>query len=170
MIKKEELSKIGQFTKPHGVKGEISLLTDYDISDISGELYMVCEMDDIPVPFFVDSCRFKSNKIVLVKFDSLDSEGEVKILSGKPAYIPSDMLPLLDEDSMGWDAIMGFMITDDGFGDIGVVKDVDDATVNILLVVDYKDTEVLIPAALITSVNQDEKALIVSLPEGFLDI
>ena len=33
MIKKEEVFKIGQFAKPHGIKGEIALVTDSDLLD-----------------------------------------------------------------------------------------------------------------------------------------
>ena len=33
MINSEDVFKIGQFAKPHGIKGEITLLIDYDVSD-----------------------------------------------------------------------------------------------------------------------------------------
>ena len=33
MIRKEEVFKIGQFAKPHGIKGEISLVTNCDLFD-----------------------------------------------------------------------------------------------------------------------------------------
>ena len=55
MIRKEELFKIGKFTKPHGVKGEITLLTQYEGLETMDEPYIVCEMDGIFVPFFVES-------------------------------------------------------------------------------------------------------------------
>ena len=41
MIKKEDVFKIGQFAKPHGVKGEIALITDYDLFDDSEDDYVV---------------------------------------------------------------------------------------------------------------------------------
>lgn len=53
MIKKEDVFKIGQFAKPHGVKGEISLVTDYDLFDDSEDDYIVCDMDGILVPFLL---------------------------------------------------------------------------------------------------------------------
>ena len=31
MIKSDEVFKIGQFAKPHGIKGEITLMTDCDV-------------------------------------------------------------------------------------------------------------------------------------------
>ena len=43
MIKKEDVFKIGQFAKPHGIKGEITLLTTSDVFDDSDDPFIVCE-------------------------------------------------------------------------------------------------------------------------------
>ncbi len=51
MIKKEDVFKIGQFAKPHGIKGEIALVTNSDVFDDSDDPYIICEMDGILVPF-----------------------------------------------------------------------------------------------------------------------
>jgi len=170
MIKEEDLSKIGLFAKPHGIKGEISLITDYDISGISGDPYIVCEIDGIWIPFFIDSYRQKSNTVTLVKFENIDSEENVKFLTGKTAYIPSEMLPLQDDDAIDWQYITGYSVIDQNSGTIGKVTDVDDSTINILLKVEHNNNEYLIPAALVTAVHQNGKTLEVSLPEGFSEI
>lgn len=49
MIKKEDVFKIGHFAKPHGIKGEITLVTDCDLFDDSDDLFVVCDMDGILV-------------------------------------------------------------------------------------------------------------------------
>lgn len=170
MIKKEDLHKIGQFTKPHGIKGEISLSTDYDISGISGEPYIVCDMDGIWVPFFIDSYRQKNNTITLVKFENINSEDKVKLLTGKAAYIPTGMLPLQDDDTINLQYITGYTVIDNKSGIIGTVTDIDDSTMNTLLKVNHKDGETLIPAALVTSVHQESQTIEVSLPDGFSEI
>lgn len=170
MIKEEDLFKIGQFTKPHGIKGEIALLTDYDLSDISGEPYIVCSMDDIWVPFFIDSYRHKNNSTTLVKFEHIDTEDKVKILVGKAAYIPREMLPLYDDEAVNWQYIIGYTVTDETSGEIGKVAEVDDSTINVLLKVDNNGNETLIPAALVTAVSEEDQTIEVSLPEGFSDI
>ena len=170
MIKEEGLSKIGQFAKPHGIKGEISLITDYDISAIPCDPYIVCDMDGIWVPFFIESCRQKSSATTLIKFEKIDSEDKVKLLTGKAAYLPSDMIMPYDDDAPGQNYIIGYTVTDDKLGVIGKITDVDDSTINTLLIVDYNGSEVLIPAALITTIHKDSKTTNVSLPEGFLEI
>jgi 16S rRNA processing protein RimM len=171
MIKKEELVKIGQFAKPHGIKGEISLVTDYDLADISSDdPYIVCDMDGIPVPFFIDSYRQKSHTTTLVGFDGIDSEEKAKLFTGKQAFIPADMLPLHGEDMPGWKSVTGYMVSDGKAGRIGTVTDIDDKTTNILLAVDYNEKEILVPAALATTVDPERKMIEVELPEGFLEI
>ncbi|MDR0699729.1 MAG: ribosome maturation factor RimM [Tannerella sp.] len=171
MIKKEELVKIGQFAKPHGIKGEISLVTDYDLAGIScDDPYIVCDMDGIPVPFFIDSFRQKNNTTMLLRFDGIDSEEKAKAFTGKPAYIPADMAPLHDSDMSGWKYVTGYTVSDEKIGTIGPVTDIDDKTINILLTVDYNEKETLIPAALVTTVDPERKVIEVALPEGFWEI
>ena len=166
MIKEEDLFKIGQFAKPHGIKGEISLITYYDLPDISCDPYILCDMDGILVPFFIESYRQKSNTTTLVKFEKINSEENVKMLSGKEAYLPSEMIP--DEEEA--DTLTGYTVVDEKLGAIGNITDIDDCTLNILLKVDCGDKEVLIPEALITSIDKKNKTAAVSLPEGFSDI
>ncbi len=67
MIREEEVFKIGQFAKPHGIKGELSLVTNSDVLEDAEDPYIVCEMDGILVPFFVEDFRYKTDTVVLVK-------------------------------------------------------------------------------------------------------
>jgi 16S rRNA processing protein RimM len=172
MLKKDDLIQIGHFAKPHGIKGEISLVTDYEIAGIAAvdDPYLVCDMDGIPVPFFIESCRPKNNTAVLVGLADIDSEDKAKLFTGKPAYVPSDMLPSDDEAVPEWKYLTGYRVTDDRTGEIGTVSYVDDHTTNILLIVDRDDTEILIPAALIIALDRERKRIEVSLPEGFWEI
>ena len=65
MIKKEDVFKIGQFAKPHGIKGEIALVTNSDVFDDSDDPYIICEMDGILVPFFIEEYRYKTDTCLL---------------------------------------------------------------------------------------------------------
>lgn len=171
MLKTEDLIKIGHFAKPHGIKGEISLVTDYDITDISDDdSYLVCEMDGIPVPFFIESYRPKNNKTVLIGLADIDSEYKAKLFTGKQVYMPSDRISPDDEDITEWKYLTGYVVTDDKTGIIGTVSEIDDQTINVLLKVDYKGKEILIPVALITALDREQKIIEVLLPEGFWEI
>ena len=69
MIREGEVFKIGQFAKPHGIKGELSLVTNSDVLEDAEDPYIVCEMDGILVPFFVEDFRYKTDTVVLVKLE-----------------------------------------------------------------------------------------------------
>jgi len=179
MIKEEELMKIGFFAKPHGVKGEIAIVTDCDISGISGDPCVVCNINGIWTPFFVASYRQKNASTALIAFENLDSADKVKFLSGKTACIPVKNAPF--QESRGdvrnipfqgdWgEALNGYTIIDERFGMLGQVKDVDDRTLNILLTVDYQGKDILIPLASATSIQSQQQTITLSLPDGFLEL
>jgi 16S rRNA processing protein RimM len=172
MLRKENLITIGHFAKPHGIKGEIALVTTCDMADISGDdPYLVCEMDGIPVPFFIESYRPKNKTTILISLAGIDSEDKAKALTGKPACIPSDLLPPTTDDLLPeWSRLAGYRVMDNRAGDIGTVSDIDDRTLNVLLKVYHKGKETLIPAALITTLNRERKIIEISLPEGFWEI
>ena len=152
MIREEEVFKIGQFAKPHGIKGELSLVTNSDVLEDAEDPYIVCEMDGILVPFFVEDFRYKTDTVVLVKLEDVDEEDLV--------------------GDMTWDSFIGYTVTDVQKGYLGEITDVDETTINVLLRVDHKGEELLIPAVeeLITEADHEARSLTVSLPEGLIDL
>lgn len=61
MIKKEEVYKIGLFNKPHGIHGELQFTFTDDIFDRVDCDYLICLLDGIFVPFFIEEYRFRSD-------------------------------------------------------------------------------------------------------------
>ena len=58
MIKREEVYKIGIFNKPHGIHGELSFTFTDDIFDRVEAEYLICLLDGILVPFFLEEYRW----------------------------------------------------------------------------------------------------------------
>lgn len=173
MIKKEDVFKIGQFAKPHGIKGEISLITNSDVFDDSEYPYIVCEMDGILVPFFIEEYRYKTDTVILLKLENVDDERSAREFVNKEVFYPLDAV---DEDDlvgdMTWDSFIGYTVTDEQLGELGPVTAVDETTINVLLQIDHNGEELLLPAAeeLILAADHENKRLTVSLPEGLLDL
>lgn len=177
MINQEDIVKIGRFIKPHGVKGELSLLTDTDVLDESEDLYVICDMDGILVPFFVEEYRYKTDTVILVKLEGVDSEEEARMFLGKDVFYPLEAINEEEEEAVGeedlpWDHLIGYGVTDIHQGYVGQVTGVDTSTINILLRVDREGKEILIPVAeeLITDVDPEAALLTVDLPEGLLEL
>ena len=117
MIKKEDVFKIGQFAKPHGVKGEISLVTDYDLFDDSEDDYIVCDMDGILVPFFIEDYRYKSDTVVLLKLENVNDEIAAREFSNRMVYYPLNKVEQEElTDDMSWNGLIGFEVVDKQHG------------------------------------------------------
>lgn len=174
MIKKEEVFKIGQFAKPHGIKGEISLVTNCDLFDEVEDPCIICEMDGILVPFFVEEYRYKTDTVILLKLENVNDEKAAREFTNREVFFLLDAVND-DDDLVGdmtWDSFVGYTVTDTRHGELGKITDVDETTINVLLQIDHNGEELLLPAVedLILSADHDNKTLQVALPEGLLDL
>lgn len=173
MIKKEDVIKIGQFMKPHGIKGEIAMSFTHDIFDRCDCEYLVCEIEGILVPFFMEEYRFKNDTVVLIKFEGVNTEEDAREFSNLEVYYPKEYFEENELDSeYTWDYFTGFNVIDNQYGDLGEIKEVDESTINILLRVEKNGTEILIPAVeeFISEIDHDHKILYVQLPEGLVTL
>lgn len=172
MIRKEDLCQVGQFARPHGIKGELPLVTDYDLFGETEHPYIVCEMDGIPVPFYIESYRPKGRSTILVKLEQVDGIAAAKRLVNRAVYYPQAAIRHRPEKDAGWHQFTGYMLEDGRKGEIGRVTDVDDTTLNVLFRVDCNGKEILAPVAeeLICFVDRKAKRIVVSLPDGLQDI
>lgn len=171
MIKKEEVFKIGIINKPHGVKGEVSFTFTDDIFDRVEDCdYLVLLLDGILVPFFIEEYRFRSDNVALVKFEGIDSTEKARTLTNVEVYYPVKFMDDQEEIS-SWNYFIGFRVEDIHHGCLGTVVDMDDATMNVLFVIENGDEEVLLPAheEFILDIDRKKKILKVDIPDGLLD-
>ena len=171
MIKKEEVFKIGIINKPHVVKGEVSFTFTDDIFDRVEDCdYLVLLLDGILVPFFIEEYRFRSDNVALVKFEGIDSTEKARTLTNVEVYYPVKFMDDQEEIS-SWNYFIGFRVEDIHHGCLGTVVDVDDATMNVLFVIENGDEEVLLPAheEFILDIDRKKKILKVDIPDGLLD-
>ena len=174
MIKKEEVYKIGMFNKPHGIHGELSFTFTDDVFDRVECDYLICLLDGIFVPFFIESYRFRSDSSALVKLDGIDSSEKARMFTNVDVYFPVKYAePEVEDGNFTWNFFIGFEVDDEKYGTIGTIVDVDTSTINTLLVIEgLEEEEILIPAqeSFIVGVDTDERVLVVNLPEGLLDM
>lgn len=172
MIKREELISIGQFNKTHGIHGELSFTFTDDVFDRSESPYLVCEMDGIFVPFFIEEYRFRSENSALIKFKNVTTEEQAKAFIKKEIFYPKSYLPEDEEQDTASDFFIGYTVFDKNNGEIGVITDIENSTINVLFVVKYKKQEVLIPASdeYVCEIDDVEKTILMDIPDGLLDL
>ena len=170
MIRKEEVFKIGIINKPHGVKGEVSFTFTDDIFDWVDCDYLILLLDGILVPFFIEEYRFRSDNAALVKFEGIDTAEKERSFTNVEVYFPKKCMEEQDEIT-SWNFFVGFKVHDVHHGDLGEVVDVDDATMNVLFVIEKEGEELLVRAqeVFILDIDKAQKVLTVDIPEGLLD-
>lgn len=172
MIRKEELFQLGVFAKPHGIKGEITLLTDHDVFEGIHDLFVVCEMDGICVPFFIQSFRLKGSASILVKLEHMNDANAVRRFVGKEVYFPLKYLKEQQPNEGSPRFYVGYGLVDEEEGEIGTIEEVDDSTLNVLFKTTYQGKELYVPAAneLIQTIDHVNKRLTLRLPQGILSL
>ena len=114
MIARESLIEIGRFAKPHGINGELTATIDYEGLETTELKCIFCEIDGIPVPFFVESERQKGVSVLLT-IDGISDERQASMLSLKTIYALRDDLEISDDDATGgWyaESLKGFTVKD----------------------------------------------------------
>ena len=174
MIREDEVLRIGKLIKPHGIKGEIAFAFDNDIFDRVDCPYLICSIDNILVPFFVKSYRFKGSDTALVLFEDIESEIQAKRFSGLSVYFPRKYFDENEEVDLTLNYFIDFIVIDKEFGEIGIITDIDESTINTLFLLKKKgsDENIIIPASddFITNIDPEKKLLYVDLPAGLVDL
>ena len=173
MIKKEEVYKIGLFNKPHGIHGELQFTFTDDIFDRVDCDYLICLLDGIFVPFFIEEYRFRSDSTALVKLEGIDTAERARMFTNVEVYFPVKHAEEAEDGELSWNFFVGFRMEDVRHSELGEVVEVDTTTVNTLFVVEQEDgEELLIPAQeeFIVEINQEKKLITVELPEGLLNL
>lgn len=178
MINSEQLIEVGKILKLHGLNGEMNAQVDNPVfDDVKKCPYLVCEIDGIFVPFFINSYRFRSDTSMLISFDGIDSQEKATEFCGNTLYF--DRRCFTKKEAEEYDtaveeeeSFIGYTIIDNELGTLGKVVDIDDQTVNVLFIVEYKGAEIMIPAAedLIDNIDDENQTITMNLPQGLINL
>ena len=161
----DELVLFGTISKPFSFRGQLIVYSNFN--GISSKTVFV-KIDDSYVPFkLVNSSSYKKN---LFKFNlfEINDEEKAKSLVNKEIYIKKDEVAK-NEDSL--DFLINFNLYNKKVF-VGPVISIMSRIGQDLIVVDYKNKNVLIPFAeqLITNIDKEEQILEMDLPNGLLQI
>ncbi len=168
----EDCFQLGYVTKPHGLKGEVSIFLDTDVPEYYQEMESVfVQIENRLIPFFIDAIDIRKDKAI-VKFEGVDTFESAESMRGNGLYLPVDQLPPMDNKSFYYHEIVGYSAEDIQHGGIGVIGAVYTSGPQDLFSILFKEKEVLVPVHddIIVSINRDEKKILLNLPEGLLDL
>ncbi|SDL68442.1 16S rRNA processing protein RimM [Catalinimonas alkaloidigena] len=173
----EECFLLGTVRKPHGLRGELSIFLDVDdpgrYEHLESVLVELRQEDGSArlIPFFVESMRL-TGPLTLMRLEGLGSLEEAEPFRGARLFLPLEALPPLKGDQFYYHEILGFRIVDEAMGPLGEITDVYELPAQDLIVMQYRESEILIPIQdeVVKGVDRTKRELYCHLPDGLLDI
>lgn len=172
MISANDLLPVARTQKPYGIRGELVLLFNRrEYAELDADDYFL-EIEGIPVPFRVEEFTFVTDTSARVKFEDVNNEQDAARYSRLEVLLPRELVETAEaEEENDWRLFIGFTITDQHGVTLGVVEEVEDATINVLFIVRDGDKEHLIPATedFIVAVDEKHKTIEMFIPEGLIE-
>ncbi|AXT62493.1 16S rRNA processing protein RimM [Aquimarina sp. AD10] len=172
-MKKEECFYLGKIVSKFSFKGEVLIKLDTDEPESYVKMESVfVDYNNNLVPFFIERSTLHKSDLLRVKFEDVDSEEDADDLMKAEIYLPLTLLPKLEGDQFYFHEVIGFKIIDNAYGEVGVIKSINDSTAQALFEIDRNGTEILIPMndEFIDKIDRDSKEVRVNTPEGLIDL
>jgi len=172
-LKKEDCFYLGKIVKKYSFKGELLAKLDTDEPDIYENLDAIfIDLKGDLVPFFVQSSQLHKSELLRLKFEDVTTEADADALMKTELYLPLNLLPKLEGNKFYFHEVIGFKIKDTNFGDVGVLKSINDSTAQSLFEIDRDGIEILIPMndEFIVKVDRINKIIEVNTPEGLIEL
>jgi 16S rRNA processing protein RimM len=164
---------LGKVVRKYSFKGELLIKLDTDQPEIYEHLDAVfIFVGNSLIPFFIEQSQLHKSDLLRVKFEEVTTEEDADALLKSDVYLPLDLLPKLEGNKFYFHEVIGFKIIDMNFGEIGVIKGINDSTSQSLFEVDRDGVEILIPMndEFIKKIDRDSKTITVETPEGLIDL
>ncbi|OEK09761.1 16S rRNA processing protein RimM [Flavivirga aquatica] len=172
-MKKEDCFYLGKIVKKYSFKGEVLAKLDTDQPELYENLDAIfLELRNNLVPFFIEHSQLHKSELLRIKFEDVDEETDADSIMKSSLYLPLDLLPKLEGNKFYFHEVIGFTIKDKSFGDVGIIKAINDSTAQALFEIDRDGIEILIPMndEFIVKVDRDNKTILVDTPEGLIDL
>ena len=171
-MKKQDCFLLGTIFKLHGYKGDVNIYNDNDIPLIFTNIdFFFVEINNELIPYFTYRVRPKKKKILLVKFEDVDSEEQALKILKRKVYLPNKFLPKLVDINPD-KIIVGFDVIDKTLGRVGMVDFVNDKTPQKLIIVKDGEKEFFIPfhENFVINIDLENRILYVDIPEELMNI
>jgi 16S rRNA processing protein RimM len=161
-----ELTQIGYFSKTHGTKGELALKysVDFFVDEVKA---IFIDTATGKAPYFVKEFK-QANTGLIVGLEDIDSIEKAKSFVGKSVFINSEFIDT-DTETLDW---IGFEVIDHLHGNLGKIIEVNDNGTQLLVTINYKTKEIILPLVedLIEKIDEENKQIFYKSPEGLIDI
>ncbi|MBT8266262.1 MAG: ribosome maturation factor RimM [Bacteroidia bacterium] len=172
-MQKDDCFYLGRIVKKYSFKGEVLAKLDTDQPEIYEHLDAVfISVKNSFIPFFIESSQLHKSDLLRIKFEDVNTEEDADYLIKSELYLPLESLPKLEGNKFYYHEVIGFKVIDKKFGEVGIIKSINDSTAQALFVIDRDQVEILIPMndEFITKVDRNSKSIHVDTPEGLISL
>jgi 16S rRNA processing protein RimM len=176
IIEQEGYTLIGKISKTHGYDGAVLITLDVDNPEDFETLESVfVAFNGKLVPFFVENIAYSGKTNLRLTFFDYQSNKKINEFVGCSLFLPNDCFPdgKDDEDDEGLIEFVGFNAINIATGKtIGSIIGIIENPAHPLFEIDSKGKTILVPAVddFISSIDQEKKIIVFSLPEGLLEL
>lgn len=167
---------VGRLRKPHGLKGDCTLfpLTGEPETVLApGRSVWLVGLDGETVagPLVIERSR-AYHRQWLVKFEGAEGREALEPWRGLFLAVPADQLTPLQEDEVYLDDLAGFSVRLPDDTPLGLVSAVYELPAGVMIEVQGPKREFLLPykKAFVQSVDRETRRLVVTPPEGLVDL
>ena len=163
MITNEQVISIGKITRTHGKRGEVQCLMENEYWDNADATFLILSIDNILVPFRVLDWRGKGSDSLIFQLDRFTDELQAQQLVGYHAYMLKSDISEENEILPTWQSLKGYRVLDTDQGELGIITDVDETTINTLITLNNNQ---LIPLHedFIIDILQEKQQITICLP------
>lgn len=167
-------STLGVLTRLHGYHGEFMLISENLLEDYVEELEQVfLIIEGIPVPFFISSIEWHSDKSLIIGFDEISDETTAAVYIGTEVQYVPPVSEISGETNPELEDLIGYQVKDSQHGVIGKITEILYYGENVLFSIEGPDgKEILVPVHEDIIERIDEKSFVVQInaPEGLMDL
>jgi len=163
---------VGKLVATHGLKGE--LILQHSLGKSAGlrslEVIFLENQKDSFLPYFLTEVKIKSGDEVYLTLEGIDTKEQARPLTQKEVWLQEADFTRLAGKSKPI-ALLGFHLIN-GEDDLGEIVEVIEQPLQVLCKVFVQGKEVLVPLHQDTldRVDQENRLVYVTLPDGLLDV
>jgi len=162
----QNLKIAGYLSKPHGIDGTMVLrLKNPDERFTSEKEFLFVSFDMAKVPFFLEEIQIMDT-FAFIRFEGINSSEDAEFLRGKSVfYAPAEKSAEIPG------SLVGYKLVNEKGEHVARVISLHEDEMNPLMEVEREGKEYLVPLHedFILSINQEDRILMMNLPDGLFD-
>ncbi|MFN8286139.1 MAG: ribosome maturation factor RimM [Chitinophagales bacterium] len=165
---------VGKLLKPHKLAGAFRFMLSRNLkSNKKFPKHFMLLQKGSYLPYFVQSVEFTGFNEGLLKLEEINTPEQARVWTGHELYLSEkDIKTFFEKDAEGFDFLIGYVaVTEEGV-EIGAIAEIMETPAQVLATVKHNSREVMIPLVddFIVELNKRKKQIVLSLPEGLLEL